>query len=253
MSSIIKSSFVVMTEEKKDAYNQNEIDNKAELINEEALKNKEKIMSDAKNTADRIINEAKAKSQDIVNEANQKSENVIEMAYDKSKEIISEAKEEGFNQGYQDGYAQGKQVAQNIIDEANNLKREILESRKQYVDDIEEEIVSLSLDIAETILNARLDSDKELILPLIYEGIESLSLSDSLTIIVSEEDYDVVNEAKSEILARASLVENLAVRVDRKYQKGDCLIETENGTVNSSLNLQKDKIKQAILQLLQSE
>ncbi|WDV47691.1 FliH/SctL family protein [Clostridiaceae bacterium M8S5] len=249
MSNIIKSSFVIMNEVREAKKPE-----KPKIDYEKLAKEKsEKILIGAQNKASDILAEAQEKSDSKLEQANKEAEDIINNANQKVEEVLADAMAKGQKDGYQTGYNEGKEISDGLIDEANDIKREILKTRKEYIDNLEPEIINLVLNMCQAVLNKSLEEDKDLIMPIIYKGLESLNLSDNLTIIVSDEDYDIVNDSKNKILSRASLVENLSIKIDRKFTKGDCTIESEYGTVNCSLDIQKKKLEEAIIQLLKSE
>ncbi|WP_066507304.1 FliH/SctL family protein [Abyssisolibacter fermentans] len=248
MSSIIKSSYVVMSNKVEEkTIEQNVVDN------ELAIKKSKAIIDAANKKAAKIIKNATNESDSIIEKANLKSENIMENTYKKSKEIIEKAQSDGYKEGYKTGYDEGKNISDGLINEANDIKKDILTLRKKYIQDLEPEIINLVIHMCETILNNKLENDKELILSIIYKGLDSLNLSDNLIIIISQDDYEIVNASRDKILSQASLVENIDIKVDRKLTKGDCIIETESGTVNCSLNMQMNKLKETIIELLKSE
>ena len=106
----------------------------------------------------------------ILDKARKDSDHIIMEAFQYSKNIEKEAYEKGYaqgvNNGYEDGnkqgYAESKEEAKSIIEEAVKKAREILLSAEKQVEDYkikkEKEIVKLSLEMAKIITNKNFEN-----------------------------------------------------------------------------------------------
>lgn len=239
MSRVIKSSLVV--EEKGERFFIKE----DEKIKKPTI-DLEKIKRD-------IIMNAKEEGKKIIEKAREEADNYLEDTYIKSKEIIEESRQAGYEEGFRKGYHEGKKVAQKIIEEANQIKSEYLKKRKTLVMDIENEVMQLVIRTCEKIINTKLDEDREAIISIVGKGLNSLSVYENVTIRVSKEDYDLVEMSKDKILAMASLIDEISIKVDNSFKKGDCMIETSNGSVDVSITTQINEMKELITNLLNCE
>ncbi len=253
MSNIIKSFRViegnVIYEEKEE---------KSEIINKQ-------LVEETKRKYEEIISKAKLKAEEIINSAYKEYEEHLNSAYEKSKSIYDEnkqsgyeegykaGKEEGFNKGYEDGFQKGENEAQKLIDEALKIKNEYINRRNSLLKEAEEDIVNLIITIYEKVLYKRVEEDRDLILSLVLNGIKDLEIKDKLTIIVSKDDYEVIEENKKHILAKATLIDDIEIRVDNDMVKGDCILETSKGDVDVSINNQLKEIKELIVSILNNE
>lgn len=260
MSNIIKSSRVI--EEKT-------------IPKEEDLHEKQNIELDS-NIEEVILTEAREKYMKIISDANEEAEKIIENAYneaeeklnnayEKSKEIFINSKHEGYNEGYEDGnkegyeqgykiaYQEGKEASEKLIKEALEIKENYIQLKSQLLRETEEEIIKLVIAIYEKVLYQKVDEDEKLIISLVLNGIDNLEISEKLTIIVSQDDYEIVENSKNLILAKASLIDELDIRVNSDMRKGDCMIETSMGSVDVGINNQLDEVKDLLNNILNNE
>lgn len=259
MSSIIKSFRVIETEpvnSMKSSYNEEEkIDEK--IIEAIIIEAKEK----AKQEYEKIINEAKEESLKITEEAEEQKESMINSAYIRSKEVLEQSKEDGyskgyevgFNEGYEKGYSEGKSKSDNLISEALEIKNGYLYKKENLLTDLEEDIIELVISVYEKIINKKNEEDTEMIISLVLNGIKSLDLTDKLTIITSKEDFSILEMARDEILAKASMISHLDIKYDISLEKGDCILETSKGNIDVSLNNQLDEVKELLTTILNNE
>lgn len=254
MSNIIKSFKVI----EGSSINEEDIELKSSVINKELLKEAQKkykyIITKAKKEAEKIIDSAYKEYENNLNKAYEKAKSILEehqqIGYEKGYQI---GKEEGFRKGYDDGYKQGKEEAQKIINEALKIKEEYINKNNQLLKEAEKDIVNLVIEIYEKVLYKKVNEEKELIVSLVENGIKDLEIKGKLTIIVSKYDYETVVENKSLILAKATLIDDIEIRVDNDMAKGDCILETNKGDINIGISSQMKEIKELILSILNNE
>lgn len=259
MSSIIKSFRVIETEPvnlMKDSHSEYE-KNDRNII--------ESIIEEAKNKAikeyEKIINDSKEEAAKIIEDAEGQKESMINSAYIRTKEVLEQSKEEGYSQGYNTGYNdgydkgynEGKNKSDVLIKEALEIKNGYLNKKENLLKELEEDIIELVINIYEKVINKKNEEDSEMIISLVLNGINSLDLTDKVTIITSKEDFNILEMAKDEILAKASMISQLDIKYDISLEKGDCILETSKGNIDVSLKNQLDEVKELLTTILNNE
>ena len=250
MSSIIKSFRVV----EGSIISDEDVDNNTNPL-------EDKLLEEAREKYDEIIRKAKEESDIIINSAYDKSEEKLSVAYERAKEISKKAEQEGYKTGYEQGYKEGykigykegKEASEKLIKEALEIKNSYIEQRSKLLRETEEDLIELVISIYEKILYRKVEEDKEIIVNLVLSGIDNLEISEKLTIIVSEENYESIKKSKEIILAKASLIDELDIRVNSDMKKGDCILETSKGSVDVSINNQLDEVKDLLTNILSNE
>lgn len=232
--------------------------NIGEAILAEARYKSMKILSDANEGAKKILEDAYYQSEERLNTAHEKAKEIFRDAklegYEKGYEDgKKEGYEEGYNEGYNTGYREGEEASKKLIEEALEIKEDYIQIRNQALREAEEDIVELIVAIYEKVLYQKVDEDKELIISLVLNGIDNLDISEKLTIIVSQENYEVVEKSKNLILAKASLIDELDIRVSSDMGKGDCMIETSMGNVDVGVNSQLEEVRDLLKNILSNE
>lgn len=259
MSSVIKSFSIVEIETTNPTQ---DLDDEKKKIDEEVI---ESIIEEAKAKGQKeyeeIINKAKEESSKIIEEAENQKESIMDMAYTRSKEILEQAKETGHTEGYDAGYSEGYEVGYNegktksdsLINEALEIKNGYIDKKKGLLKELEEDIIELVISIYEKVINKKNQEDNEMIISLVLAGINRLDLTDKLTIITSKEDFSILEMAKNEILAKASMISHLDIRYDISLEKGDCILETSKGNIDVSLKNQLDEVRELLTTILNNE
>jgi len=255
LSSIIKSFRLVEVSTVEST------EQKASINDEEISKIMEDVLAKAKKEYESIINNAKAESQKIIENAENKYEETMNSAYTRAQEILTQSKEEGYkegyeigyNEGYEKGYSEGKEKSQLLIEESLKIKNDYIQKRNSLLKELEKDIIELVISIYEKVINKKTEEDNELIISLVLSGIKSLDLTDKLTIISSKEDYEILEMARQEILAKSSFISELEIKYDVSLKKGDCILETSKGSIDVSIRNQLEEVKELLTSILNNE
>lgn len=120
LSSIIKSSQVRIVKKPEPVNNDEDI--VADVVADK--------IAEAESIADTIIENAKIEAEKIISDAIISSEKVLEDTHLQVKSICDKAREDGYKEGYDEGYAEGKEASDQLIIEANEIKKGYLRERE---------------------------------------------------------------------------------------------------------------------------
>lgn len=224
----------------------NEIASDNVLVSEEVLDdsfikaNEQQIIALANQKAEEIILKANEKANDILT-------NAICNAEDEAEKIKQDAQKMGYDYGYNSAIEQIetlKAQAQLELENAIKQKEEILLSS-------EPQMVDMILKLSKTIFGKALEINPQVIMLLIKKALEQSTVNGKLYIHVSKEDYDCVIENVSQIYELSSN-EEIEIIKDLTLTKGDCIIETPYGNVDSSFDMQFDAIKNDLIYILEN-
>ncbi|MDR2200607.1 MAG: HrpE/YscL family type III secretion apparatus protein [Puniceicoccales bacterium] len=196
------------------------------------------LVESANEHARELIDRANQESAQIIAAANAKSKAILDEALEKRNEIFEEAKryyENEAKRGYADGYATGKaKMAQQLV--------EIAAKNSENFKQLEGSIVGLVLKALQRIMG---DLDKrELIVGVVRQALKTVKNQREATLKVSPQDSQTVRDHLEEILADGA-VDYLEVTADSRLKAGTCILETDVGVVDASLDVQLESIGNA--------
>lgn len=259
LSSIVKSSQVILDNKKfvlSTKITVPEILPTIELniAEKEHLKKQtaDEIIKNAEDEARHIIERAMEEAQGHVHEAKQEVERIISDGMDQVIEIKEKAKQEGFGEGQREGFDEGRQVAQTLIDEALNVKELAIQKYNRLLTESEPEIMNIVIDICSKILNQQMEDDGYIV-GLIKLAMEKCTYTTDVVLRVSEDDYDYVLMEKDKILVLCENVDDLEIKLDRSLERGSCVVESPSGIIDSSIQVQLDYVVNRINEILVSE
>lgn len=200
-----------------------------------------------------MLESVKVEKDQIMSSVREERDLMIQEAYDKSKDIQEQARQEGYDQGYQDGVANGYGEASSFIDEALEIKKKYNEKYNQIKMDSEAEITGVIISTVESILNKHVEEDYDLINGLVEKAIKKCAFTTNLSLRVSPEDYEGAISIKKYILSLTENVEDIEIKQDNALPKGSCVVDSDAGSVDSSVHTQFENVKNKFIELLQSE
>jgi len=250
LSNILKSSEVII--DSKKYVLTRKLENTDETIDEKPSDSSidQEMRKELNQVKEDILEEAKKESDEIIDGAKKENEQIIAKAYDESMKIRERAKKEGFDIGKKEGLAVMKDKQKKVIIEALEYKDEIVEEYNQYLISKDEAIISLVTDVVEKILNKHVNKDLDLIESLVKKGIEKSIFTENIKVRVSEDDYEIAVDSKAKILTFSKDIKNIEFVTDYSLERGDCIIESQNGSVDVSVSTQYEKFKESIQALI---
>ena len=121
------------------------------------------------------------------------------------------------------------------------------EERERLLEDARRELLSLAIEIARRVTRRSIELDETICVDQISEAIELLGCPSSVRITISPEDRMVFETALPGVLERARLTEGVDVVESEDFERGDCVISTPEGSVDSRIETQLLRITDALL------
>lgn len=217
-----------------------EEDIETEPDNEEKdLEISQDIIFKAKEEAAIIRREAELEAERLLDEAKAEIKRVSEETYQKAKE-----------EGYQEGEALAQEHYKGIIDEANEYREKCKKVYEDTLAALEHDMIELVLDIASRVVGDEIRKNKEAIVGVIKDTINSCYNHEKVVLRVSCEDYEFVDQNRDRILSEIPDIEMLEIKKDSTLKKGSCIVDTGFGLVDGSVDTRMESIKKAFYDIL---
>ncbi|TCW38691.1 flagellar assembly protein FliH [Thermohydrogenium kirishiense] len=198
---------------------------------------------------------------DIVKSAKDEAEKLINNAKKIAEEIKENAKKvgykEGFNSGYKDGLNkgidEGKDRTSAILKEAREIKEMILDEKKNLQKEVESDIVSTVIYCVKKIIDINMEENRDLVINLVKKGLENYEASNTVTVRVSDEDYEFLIKNKDKVLRNLKFIDDINIVRDISLDKYDCIVQTPSGMIDSGLKTQLESLKDALKGVLNDQ
>ncbi len=220
---------------------------------EDAIIEQEPDSLNPEGDADTIIEDAKQMYLKIIEEANFEALKIVDTANDEAQKLMAASKEEGYKEGFENGYLEGKKEAKSIIDEASDIREFLDRRRESLYKEAEENILTIVLNIAEKIIGEEITHNKETLLSIINSALQKCAFKKNLILRLSPEDVDFAIKNKDRICMMVEGLSDIDIVSDLSLAEGSCIVETPSGDINSSVEIQMEEIKKIFAYLLRNE
>lgn len=266
-SNILKGGYVVLDKTDKVLIDNNETVER--ILGEVALQMQEQIEPeefeegfvegiDAEQVARLVEDEGETNPEEIIEEQAQLKEEAIaeiEAMKAEAQKEIEELRVKASETGYQEGYAEGKQKAeeecrahyQKLEQQLKTKEKELEDRYQEQMEELEPALVDKLTGVYEHVLGIRLEEEKENILFLINRSLASLDSGRNYIVHVSKEDYEAAKSGKPQISVETGMPEDaFEIIADGTMKKGDCMIESDLGIMDCGLGTQMEMLKRQL-------
>ncbi|MCX7984333.1 MAG: flagellar assembly protein FliH [Bacteroidetes bacterium] len=175
------------------------------------------------------------------------------------EELVNTARHEGFEQGYQ---AARNDIENEFSARLEEIKRHELEPYIRQLSEfltslhqqwkylskkIEDAVVTLSLTVAQQIIKVEVSTNGMVIVNQAREAIRHLAGVERLRIRIHPEDEALLKQFRAELIAASDAVKEIIIEADEHVARGGCILESESGNIDATLETQFRKISDLLM------
>jgi type III secretion protein L len=153
-------------------------------------------------------------------------EDIEKFKQDTAQERI-EQKNKGFEEGKQEGLAL-----------FNHQMIYLDQKVKQMQHEMQKMILPLALKAAKKIVGAQIDLNPATIVEIVMQALKPVRQNHEIKIFVSKQDKEALESHKEKLKALFDQLRILSIEEKEDLNPGSCIIETESGIINASLDNQ---------------
>ena len=166
------------------------------------------------------------------------------------RNLISRAQEEADTikeTAAKEGYKAGLEQAENDIIALRAKIADFISAKKEVFEYIAPDILEISVDIARKIIKKEEEQDPQVILDSIVDVMRNISKEESrITIKLNPLQVDLVKSELPSYISSMGIEAKINVVADDSVEEGGCILNTNNGIVDASLDTQLEIIKEAL-------
>jgi len=207
----------------------------------------------------RILDNAAAEADNIVSKAIEEAEQIRQQIYLEKQEweqqsslLAEESRQLGFEQGYQEGKNQGYADYRQTILFAQETVEAAKRDYQNHIESSEKTILDLGVKIAGKILGEKLAA-AEGFLTLVKRALKNSRDYKDIQLHVHPQHYQDLLAQKEELIAIFPKDIDFYIYPDDELEETSCIIESENGRIDASVDSQLEEIKIKLFEMLESE
>lgn len=209
----------------------------------------QKIIEDTDARAQEIISAAENQSQIVTQAANAEAEQIIERAKKQARQeyetIIQQAYQEGFQKGEQDGLIKFQSDSIMALNSLETLSSSSYDLKKNIIDSATRDIVELVSAIADKVCHQKFDD--EILHKITLDAIKQLNDKESITIIVSPELVENINNLVPQFREEIPKMQTLRILEDTSLSSDGIIVETPSTRLDSRVSVQIAEITRQML------
>ena len=152
--------------------------------------------------------------------------------------VKENARQEGMQQGYQDGIARADQETNQRMAQLEQKEKDLESAYETKIQELEPQFIDTLTGIYEHIFQVELQGYRDILSYLITNTMRKIEGNRSFFIHVSKEDYPFVSMQKKQFTASVASGSSVEVVEDLTLSKNQCLIETEDGIFDCGVSTQ---------------
>lgn len=170
------------------------------------------------------IDEANKIANQIIADTNAKAQAILSVAGLRAQELLETKQEEGYTQGCQ----KAEKLLNEKLIEISRLKAQLNDHFQESIQNMQTQVLSLSLSFAKDIIYREIARDDTAILSMVNGLMDKFREEKDITLQVSARNAEILREAD---LKRAKIQECPELKDD------ELLMNTENGTIDASVEV----------------
>ena len=165
-------------------------------------------------------------------------------------QMKAKAFEEANEQGYQEGYRKGLDSVQELQKQCEDERLQQEQEYQKKLEEMEPLMVDTLCDVYSHIFKVEAKEHKELVLKLLQDTLLKVDGTGSVIVHVAKEDYTYVQEQKAALLEEAGMQSgSVEIVSDAALARAQCMIETEGGVYDCSLDTELAELKRRLMLL----
>jgi len=169
-----------------------------------------------------------------------------------SEEGRAEGKAQGYHEGFESGLAEGKlafdaehgQLTEEFAAKLDEFVGKAEQSLEEWYREAEESLASLAIEIARRAIHSELQTSRDSILEIAKQALAEVTPGSKVRLRCNPWDGSIIESRRDEITRSMATVRGFEI-VDDPEIMGGCVVETESGVVDATVELFLDRLEDA--------
>ena len=166
------------------------------------------------------------------------------------RNLVSRAQEEAEyikQSAYQEGFNAGIQQAQADLENFRNTVGAFLGAEDRVFNEIAPNILVIAMEIAQKIIKTEVKADPQIVMDTILDVLKTLSKNEPKIVLrVNPLQVQYIKDTLPEEVRLLGMETKLSILSDEGITEGGCIVETNNGIVDASIEAQLEIVQNAL-------
>lgn len=151
------------------------------------------------------------------------------------KGIEDEAKIRGYEEGLKKGREDAAREVSSIVESMKESIESLMDTRQEFFGKAEKEMIDLVTMVSSEIVLREIKEDENVIADLVRKAVEEIHIQQKVKIRVNPADLENVRHIEEKLIEEVEAIKGVELVADRKVTRGGCVIETNIGTLDATV------------------
>jgi flagellar assembly protein FliH len=203
----------------------------------------EKELEDAHERARRILSEARLEADHMREEVEQELAGRRAALDSDIEQAVKKGREQGYTEGQDQARAEVVEQAREALAELRQMAEAFFAERERAWREQEREIVDMAVHVAEKVIRAHVEVERETIVRTTREAISRAAEKDQLVIRIHPEDVVILEEYVGDLHEEFRSLKQVQIEEDRRVTRGGCVVESRSGYIDATLESQIHQVR----------
>lgn len=191
----------------------------------------------------------RAEAEQIQQDARTKAAEMIEKAQGQVDEIRSNAETEGWQKGYEDGRNKAREEQEAEMQKLDQRREELENQHQQRMQELEGQVLEAVCDVLEQVFHIQFDQFGPILLHLVSQALLQIEGVREFNVRIHPEQYKYLQEHRQELVDQLGPSVQIGLEADASLAPSGCVIETDSGFFDCSLDVQFENLIKAVRML----
>ena len=171
----------------------------------------------------------------LLKKVEDEAEELLNAAKARVTDIEIEARDKGYNEGYEKGRAEGFKEVASLMESMGETIRSLSEARDVFFQKAEKEMIDLIVFTVGEVIEKEVKSDPSIIHNIIRETLKEVTSAQTVTIKLNPADLSLGKELTGELIEKYEKIQGVNFKEDPSIMPGGCLVETNIGMLDATM------------------
>ena len=201
------------------------------------------------NQAQIIKNDAEQNAAEIIKNAQEEASKIVEDARIEQETLKSNSRAEGYNQGREEGFAEGKGEVERLVERTHKILEGVMARREEILTETEQQIVELVILMTRKVVKIISENQKSVVMANVLQALKKVKTRGDVTIRVNMEDVKLTSAHTADFIKQVENIQGITVLEDSTVDNGGCVVETDFGAIDARIQNQLSELETAILEI----
>jgi len=172
---------------------------------------------------------------EIAKKTSDEIEVMLAEARGRAKGIEDEAKKRGYEEGLKKGREDAAREVTSIVESMKKTIESLTDTRTEFFGKAEKEMVDLVTMVSSEIVLREIREDEKIIADVLRKAVEEIHIQQKIKVRVNPADLENVKNMEEKLLEEVESITGVEFAADGKITQGGCVIETNIGTLDATL------------------